>query len=149
MKIVQARSEAINNWVWSTFASTQIASQCTKPMSAYLCQPLVSRSLVVNAGAIVVQEAEFRVYATLASNTDPQHTAQQFTTLPSKPSQPCSALLAQHCSTPLKPSAQQLGCIIFTLLSSSSKSPTLWSSTVASMVHIPNEPLSNIPCLGP
>ena len=145
MKIVQARSEAINNWVWSTFASTQ----CTKPMSTYLCQPLVSRSLVVNAGAIVVQEAEFRVYATLASNTDPQHTAQQFTTLPSKPSQPCSALLAQHCSTPLKPSAQQLGCIIFTLLSSSSKSPTLWSSTVASMVHIPNEPLSNIPCLGP
>ena len=145
MKIVQARSEAINNWVWSTFASTQ----CTKPMSAYLCQPLVSRSLVVNAGTIVVQEAEFRVYATLASNTDPQHTAQQFTTLPSKRSQPCSALLAQHCSTPLKPSAQQLGCIIFTLLSSSSKSPTLWSSTVASMVHIPNEPLSNIPCLGP
>ena len=112
MKIVQARSEAINNWVWSTFASTQ----CTKPMSAYLCQPLVSRSLVVNAGTIVVHEAEFRVYATLASNTDPQHTAQQFTTLPSKPSQPCSALLAQHCSTPLKPSAQQLGCIIFTLL---------------------------------
>ena len=76
--------------------------------------------------------------AVYAANTWLKHchnTAQHFTTR-------CPMLLnpaQQHCSTPLKPSAQQRTCILLhhlhplvPLSSSSCKSLTLWRSTVAS-----------------
>ena len=82
-------------------------------------------------------EAQLAVYA---ANTWLKHchnTAQHFTTR-------CPMLLnpaQQHCSTPLKPSAQQRTCLLLhhlhplvPLSSSSCKSRTLWGSTVASPV---------------